>query len=260
MIITCPHCKTSRDVGDIRLPQAGITATCKSCHGQFPLYPEDKAEPPAPEPARFGICPGCGFAGAQLPETDICPKCGLVFSKYRAKTDQLNQPLDGVPFLPSTPADEPSLSRQILTNKLIWGIALTILIAAWIRFGHDWKLDRNYLLQPGNWQGEMSFRGKQHPFMLVIQSTDGGKLEGYMDWIETMPRYRLAIRGTHDGNHLLFEDYKFLEGEGQYGLHDKQDVYIVDNEMSGTAKNGQATLHAIQVATSPDSSREPMKN
>ena len=145
---------------------------------------------------------------------------------------------------------------QMLCSKYLWGITIAVLLAAWARFGHDWKLDMNYRLQPSNWQGEMLFRGKQHPFLLVIQSTEGGKLEGYMDWVGTIPRYRLAIRGTHAGNHLLFEDYKFLEGDSKYGLHDNQDVYITENEMNGTAKNGNAALRAVKVATEPDASRE----
>lgn len=253
MIITCPHCNSSKDIGEVRIPRAGATATCKNCQKQFELRPMPE---PAAEKIRIDRCPACDFAAGQLQEMDICPKCGLVFAKYLARVNHAPPDSDSVSF---APAAEKTVVRQLLGNKQFWGIALVVLLAAWARFGHDWKLEPNYLLQPGNWQGEMTFRGKQHPFVLVIQTTDGGKLEGYMDWIETMPRYRLAIRGTHTGNHLLFEDYKFLEGSGTTGLHDHQDVYIIDNEMNGSAKNGAATLHAVQVATSPDSARELQK-
>lgn len=253
MIITCPNCKVSKDIGDVRIPKAGVTATCKSCQQQFVIYPEQK---PAEAAAKLESCPACSFAGKLQPETDICPQCGIVISKYLARRSQDAVSPDLSEEVIFSSADEKSVLRQLLTNKRFWGITLVILIGVLVRFGHDWKMDKYYLLKPGNWQGEMSFRGKQHPFLLVIQSADDGKLEGYMDWIEVMPRYRLAIRGTYTGNHLLFEDYKFIEGSGQYGLHDNQDVYIIENEMSGTAKNGKATLHAVQVATSPDSARE----
>jgi transcription elongation factor Elf1 len=256
MVITCPHCHASKDIGDVRIPKGGVIATCKSCQRQFELRPEQE---PTAETTRMDKCPACGLTFGRGMQTDSCGRCGLVFSKYLARARQVDVPQEASDNLEFAPADEKSALQRIVGSKRFWGIALLILIAVWARFGHDWKLDQNYLLQPGNWQGEMSFRGKQHPFLLVIQTVDGGKLEGYMDWTETMPRYRLAIRGTHTGNHLLFEDYKFLEGEGKYGLHDNQDVYIVDNEMNGTAKNGQATLHAIQVATSPDSARELQK-
>jgi len=253
MIFICPYCKKCREVGDIRIPETGVTATCGHCQRQFELHPERR---PDEDPARFDPCPSCGLTG--IPRgNDDCPRCGLVFAKFRARVGQTSIQRKSAPDdVAFASADETSFFRQVLTSRKFCFVAIAALLAAGIRFGHDWKLDRGYVLQPGNWQGEMTFRGKQHPFLLVIQTTDDGKLEGYMDWTETMPRYRLAIRGTHTGNHLLFEDYKFLEGSGQYGLHDNQDVYIIDNEMSGTAKNGTATLHAVQVATSPDPLRE----
>lgn len=253
MIITCPHCKSSKDIGTVRIPESGATATCHSCHRQFEINSERE---PVSEKLLIDTCPSCGLEVENRNETEICPRCGLVFSKYLARATQLSVLQELSQQGKSDPPVPKSALRRLLSNKSFWGITLALVLAACIRFGHDWKLDKNYRLQTGNWQGEMLFRGKQHPFLLVIQSTDDGKLEGYMDWIETMPRYRLAIRGTHTGNHLLFEDYKFLEGEGQYGLHDNQDVYIIENEMSGTAKNGNATLHAVKVATSPDSARE----
>lgn len=256
MIITCPQCKSSKDIGNVRIPEIGATATCHYCHQQFDIYSEDKS---ILETFLIDKCPSCGLAVEKRAETDICPRCGLVFSKYLARATQLSVLQDLSQQGESLLAAPKSTLRQLLSNKRFLGITLVLVLAVCIRFGYDWKLEKNYRLQTGNWQGEMLFRGKQHPFLLVIQSTDGGKLEGYMDWIETTPRYRLAIRGTHTGNHLLFEDYKFLEGDGKYGLHDNQDVYIIENEMSGSAKNGNATLHAVKVATSPDSAMELQK-
>lgn len=251
MIITCPYCTSSKDIGNVSVPQTGATAICQVCRRQFDIHSEHKR---ASEPPLIDKCPSCGFVEENQSKM-VCLQCGLVFSKYLSRVNQISVS-DLSQLGISAPVAPQSALIRMLYNKYFWAITLVLLLAVWARFGHDWKLDRNYRLQTGNWQGEMLFRGKQHPFLLVIQSTDSGTLEGYMDWIETMPRYRLAIRGTHTGNHLLFEDYKFLEGDGKYGLHDNQDVYIIENEMSGTAKNGNATLHAVKVATSPDSARE----
>ncbi len=128
---------------------------------------------------------------------------------------------------------------------------LGILCAAGLIISHDWKLNRNYFLQPGTWQGEMTYLGKKHPFELVIEKAQDGRLAGYMDWVETNPRYRLSIRGTYVGNHLVFKDYEFLERKGTTGLNDEQDVYIIENEMTGTAKNGAADFHALKRESAP---------
>lgn len=134
--------------------------------------------------------------------------------------------------------------------KLLIMMIVVLSVAALILL-HDWKLDKNYFLEPGVWQGEMTYIGKKHPFELVIETAQDGNLAGYMDWVETSPRYRLAIRGTYEGNHLVFVDYAFLERKGAAGLYDEQDVYIIDNEMKGTAKNGAATLTALKRASAP---------
>lgn len=250
MIITCPNCAFSKDIGDVRIPDAGVTATCNNCQQQFKLRPE--RELVAEEMHCLNKCPSCGTAGPFQVDSDICPLCGLVFAKYQIRVNNeatVEEMPEEVRF---KSADDLSLARQLLTSRKFWAILIVILVVAGIRFGHDWKLDMNYVLQPGSWQGEMTFRGKQFPFLLVILNSDDGKLEGYMDWTSHSPRYRLAIRGTYQGNHLLFEDYKFIEGSGQYGLHDNQDVYIKEGVMNGTAKNGNATLHAVKVDLPPD--------
>ena len=120
-------------------------------------------------------------------------------------------------------------------NKSVLGTCAVILSIALLAVSHDWKLNKHYFLQPGTWQGKMTSLSKKHPFELVIESAQTGQLAGYMDWVGSSPRYRLAIRGTCERNHIVFEDYKFLERQGTTGLYDTEDVYIIENEMSGTA-------------------------
>lgn len=181
MTINCPNCKLSKDIGAVRIPRAGMTATCPRCRTVFEVKPESR-------PGRW------------------------------------RKPL------------------------ILLGIVLCAVIALLL---YDWKLDENYFLQPGSWQGEMTFRGKQYPFVLVIEKAQDGRLEGYMDWLESNPRYRLAIRGTYVGNHLVFKDYEFVERKGSTGLNDEKDVYIIGNEMSGTDKNGIAAFHALKRGSQP---------
>jgi hypothetical protein len=131
-----------------------------------------------------------------------------------------------------------------------------ILLAIMVSFSvfllaHDWKLDKNYFLGPSTWQGDMAYRGKKYPFVLVIEKAQDGKLEGYMDWVSSSPRYRLAVRGMYEGNHLVFEDYSFTEVVAGRGLHDEKDVYIKGNEMTGTDKNGEADLFALRRESAP---------
>lgn len=184
MTITCPHCKLSNDLGEVRIPADGSMATCPRCRTKFEVKPE---------------------------------RAGTRFARRAA----------------------------------LLGILAVVLGAVALLFVHDWKLDKDYFLQPGTWQGEMTYLGKEHPFELVIEKAQDGNLAGYMDWVETSPRYRLAIRGTYIGNHLVFKDYEFLERKGTSGLNDEQDVYIAANEMTGTAKNGGATLHALKRESTP---------
>jgi hypothetical protein len=134
---------------------------------------------------------------------------------------------------------------RVLVFALIAAIVAVLLVS------RDWKLDKNYFLEPGTWQGEMTYLGKQYPFELVIESARDGRLTGYMDWVGSSPRYRLAVQGTYRGNHLVFEDYAFLERQGTTGLNDRKDVYIIGNEMAGTDKNGAAEIHALQRLSAP---------
>ena len=184
MIVTCPHCNLSRELGPLRIPSGGMSATCPRCRAPFEVWPE-------------------------------------------------------------RPASRLLRWRTTLIALAVVGCISGALLA------HDWKLDKNYFLLPGVWQGEMTFLDKKYPFVLVIEKAQDGNLAGYMDWVSENPRYRLAIRGTYVGNHLIFEDYAFLERVAPTGLHDTQDVYIAGNEMAGTAKDGAATLHAVKRESSP---------
>lgn len=184
MIITCPQCNFSKDLGAVRIPNAGAPATCPRCRAQFEVKPERQG-------------------------------------------------------------------NWLMRRKASLGILVVVLCVVSLLFMHDWKLNKNYFLQPSAWQGEVTYLGKKHPFELVIEKAQDGAMEGYMDWVGFSPRYRLAIRGTYVGNHLLFEDYAFLERKGTAGLFDKKNVYIIENEMTGTDKNGAATLRALKRESAP---------
>jgi hypothetical protein len=173
----------------------------------------------------------------------------MVYDRYlrrrRAVEDEPPAPVpDGTPSdVRSTPE-----GRRRLTRNTTFLVSIALLfVALCLYYGFDWKLDRDYRLVPSAWQGEITFRGKQHPFVLVITTAAYGRMEGYMDWVGFPTPYRLAVRGTYRGNHLEFEDYRFLRGEGTYGLHDKKDVYIAANVMSGSDKNGDAEFHAVRM-------------
>lgn len=179
MVIVCPNCNLSKELGEVHIPPRGAVAICPRCRTQFRVKPERQ---------------------------------GPWFIRRKA-----------------------SLAMLLFLAGIV-----SVLSA------HDWKLDKDYFLQPGIWQGEMTYLGKKHPFVLVIEKAQDGKMAGYMDWVESSPKYRLAVRGTYVGNHLLFEDYAFIEGQGASGLNDKKDVYIIRNEMVGTDKNGNAKFHALK--------------
>ncbi|MEK6743426.1 MAG: DUF6510 family protein [Nitrospirota bacterium] len=184
MIITCPKCELSKDLGEVRIYKTGTVTTCPRCRETFLVLPEQQ-------------------------ET--------WWGKWK--------------------------------NAILF-LAVVLPAAAFLAV-HDWKLDKNYFLSPSTWQGDMTFRGKKYPFVLVIEKAQDGRLAGYMDWVSSSPRYRLAVRGTYVGNHLVFEDYAFLERVGATGLHDEKDVYISGNEMTGTDKNGAAELQALKRESSP---------
>jgi len=180
-------------------------------------------------------CPKCELSKVvdddRLADTDMLVTCTRCRTQFEIKAD--------------------SKKHWILKRKGPLFTAGIVLVVVVLLAVHDWKLDKNYFLQPGAWQGEMTYMGKKYPFDMMIEKARDGHLEGYMDWVGHTPRYRLAIRGTYVGNHLVFEDYEFLERQGTTGLHDEQDVYIVENEMTGTAKHGRAELRALKRESAP---------
>jgi len=250
MILTCPRCNFSRDVGEVRIPFRGALAACPNCGARFMLRPE---QPPREEPQFVRRCPSCSHAHPPGDLSGTCPQCGLIYDRFLTRQRPRQEDPSASP--PESAADDIRKTaidwRRFSRNRIFLGISGVVFIALCLAFLHDWKLDREYRLTPSSWQGEVTFRDKRHPFLLVIQKTGNGQLEGYMDWVEYTPRYRLAVRGKHTGNHLVFEDYRFLEGEGAYGLHDQKDVYIEKNVMSGTDKNGTAELYATRLEPAP---------
>ncbi len=179
-------------------------------------------------------CPQCGL-NKEIPDEQIssesmivtCPRCRAQFEISR-----------------------PGHAGKTRKWYAIGGLLACVLIV-WFLFRYDWKLDKNYFLQPGVWQGEITYQGKKHPFELTIEHAQDGNLSGYMDWVGYSPRYRLTVRGTYVGNHLTFQDYEFLEQKGTAGLYDEKDVYIIGNEMTGTDKNGTAEFHALKRESAP---------
>jgi len=250
MIITCPQCNVSRDVGDVRIPHRGAMATCPGCGAQFMLKPD---RPPRSEHQLVRSCPSCSYAHPPGDMSGTCPQCGLVYERFLKRQQRIEE-MPPIPPADSAAPDTRETAggwRRLLRNRILLGIAAVALVAICLKYGHDWKLDKEYRLIPSAWQGEMTYRGKKHPFVLVIESAADGKLGGYMDWVGFSPRYRLAVRGSYTGNHLIFEDYAFLEGKGTYGLNDRKDVYIEENVMNGSDKNGNAELHAIKLESLP---------
>lgn len=180
-----------------------------------------------------------------------CPAC-----KYAKDVAEDRFPREGLTATCPRCRTRFALDHRTARNRLVPGKAwiaflLIVIAAAGLLLGRDWKLDEDYFLQPGVWQGEMTYLGKKHPFELVIETARDGQMTGYMDWVGMTPRYRLAVKGTYEGNHLLFEDYAFLERKGTSGLYDRKDVYIIGNEMTGTDKNGAATFHALKRESTP---------
>ncbi len=175
-----------------------------------------------------------------------CPKCNL----SKEASDHQIPPAGVAVTCPRchTRFDIKPERRMSRSKRLafLFGVAVVFLCVVVTIFMYDGRLDKNYFLEPGFWQGEMTFAGKKYPFVLVIETAQDGRLKGYMDWTSQSPRYRLAIRGTYVGNHLLFEDYEFLERKADSGLYDKQDVYIFGDTMAGLAKNGRAALTATK--------------
>lgn len=76
--------------------------------------------------------------------------------------------------------------------------------------------DSSYRLAPSIWKGQSVTQDLKftYPFRMVIQNVTEATFEGYLDWHDH--GIRSAIRGLHDGNQIVFWDYKILEGSGPY--------------------------------------------
>jgi hypothetical protein len=93
------------------------------------------------------------------------------------------------------------------------------------RAGIHW--DSSYQLAPSTWKGRSVTQDQKsvYPFTLVFQKVTDTTLEGYLDWPDH--GIRAGVRGIHDGNHLVFWDYKILEGSGPYLEH-----YVLNQKFS----------------------------
>lgn len=79
MKIQCPSCQHAGTVPDEKVPVAGVTVTCPKCQTKFHL-----SLPAKPIPPSDFFCPKCGTS---QPRSDACIKCGIIFSKIKAKKE-----------------------------------------------------------------------------------------------------------------------------------------------------------------------------
>lgn len=175
------------------------------------------------------ICPKCGLRRT-IPDKDVvgeevvatCPSCRVSFRVYSKKQRTSARVLIGV----------------LAAVVLIWSVFLV--------WSHDWKLDKNYFLQPDEWRGEVTEQGRHYPFMLDIVHAQDGNMRGMMNWTGMPPYpFQARVAGTYIGNHLVFKEYKVDQYTGDVELCEEKDVYITGNEMTGTQNRG-AQFHAVK--------------
>lgn len=158
------------------------------------------------------------------------------------------------------PKKRPKQTRQI-SPAFTWAMVLIagiILIPVskkieWPLFGTP-SLDPQFKLTPSVWEGAITYKDTDYAFTLVFEEVEQrGNLLGYMDWPAQGggPHARLVVEGTATGNHLEFEDTEFIIGDNTLGVFDKKDVWISGKRMTGTDKNGTATLKAHRTSLSP---------
>jgi serine/threonine protein kinase len=98
--------------------------------------------------------------------------------------------------------------------------------------------DPTYGFKPSTWKGTTFYTNNQTTlrFTLVFSRVTANTLEGYFDWPEQ--GVRAAIQGIHDGNHIVFWDYKLIAGSGPYAksyiLKEKQAMFVSGDKMQAT--------------------------
>jgi hypothetical protein len=95
--------------------------------------------------------------------------------------------------------------------------------------------DPSHRLSASTWRGTALYPEQKTTFMftLAFERVGEATLEGYFDWPDQ--GVRAAVRGLHDGNQIVFTDYKLIAGSGPYAkgylLNDKQNVFIVNDKL-----------------------------
>ena len=94
MIIQCEQCNVKYRLDESRIPGERAKVKCSRCQHIFlvsnekpppsePMQPSIEEEPKESVQAPFE-CPQCGF---QQPHSEECIKCGIIFSKYKPRSE-----------------------------------------------------------------------------------------------------------------------------------------------------------------------------
>jgi predicted Zn finger-like uncharacterized protein len=118
MIVQCEQCNAKYRLDESRIPQEKAKVKCSRCQHIFFVAKESSShrEPPSPlsieETPKESTqdlfqCPNCGF---QQPPSQDCIKCGIIFSKYKPRTEM-------PPPLPSHHAGGFGLDKNLLHGQ-----------------------------------------------------------------------------------------------------------------------------------------------
>lgn len=132
--------------------------------------------------------------------------------------------------------DRAAVAVRVLPAIAI-GVALGLLAGSWVRPPRS-------TLTPSVWYGAMEFQADSYPFRLDITGVDAaGRVTGSMFWFSSAAARRItghAIGGDADNG-----AGDILELDDNDGDH--KSLVVKDGVMTGTDKNGRATLRAERV-------------